>query len=164
MAHQRVLVRSDSRARTPKDLRGKKVCATTGSTALENLKSKLPYVVPDPVPARTDCLVALQQGDVDGILADDSILYGFLEQDPHTTQLLDGNITDEPYGLAIAKSHPEFVRFVNAVLEHMRATDRWSKIWTKWFGSVQIGGRPASQPPTYYKGDQPPAYYKNETG
>ncbi len=166
MAHERVLVRSDSDAKVPEDLRGKKVCATTGSTALENLKSKLPYVVPHPVPARTDCLVALQQGVVDGILTDDSILYGFLAQD-QATKLLDGNITDERYGLAIAKSHPEFVRFVNAVLEQMRATDRWSKIWTKWFGSVQIRGGPAKapvQPPAYYRGDQPPAYYTNETG
>jgi polar amino acid transport system substrate-binding protein len=164
MAHQRVLVRLDSKAKTPGDLRGKKVCATTGSTALENLKNKLPYVVPYPVPARTDCLVALQQGNVEGILTDDSILYGFLAQDPHT-KLLDGNITNEPYGLAIRKDHPEFVRFVNAVLEHMHR--RWTDIWTKWFRSVQIRGGPAKapvQPPAYYRGDQAPAYYKNGTG
>ena len=59
---------------------------------------------------------------VDAILTDDAILYGFLAQDPHT-KLLPGNITDEPYGLAIAKNHPEFVRFVNAVLEQMHS--RW---------------------------------------
>ena len=82
--------------------------------------------VPYLVSARTDCLVALQQGYVDGILTDDAILYGFLAQDPHT-KLLPGNITNEPYGLAISKSRPEFVRFVNAVLKQMHA--RWTKSW-----------------------------------
>ena len=108
-----------------------------------------------PVSARTDCLVALQQADVDGILTDDAILYGFLAQDPHT-KLLPGNITDEPYGLAIAKDHPEFVRFVNAVLEQMHTDGRWTNIWRKWFSNVQIGGSSAKAPV------QPRACYKED--
>ena len=152
MAHQRVLVRSASQAQALSDLRGKKVCATTGSTAIETM---LPGVRPYPVSARTDCLVALQQADVDAILTDDAILYGFLAQDPHT-KLLPGNITDEPYGLAIAKDHPEFVRFVNAVLEHMHTDGRWTNIWRKWFSKVQIGGSSAKAPV------QPRACYKED--
>ena len=54
-----------------------------------------------------------------------------------TRRLLAGDITDEPYGLAIAKDHPDFVRFVNAVLEQMHSDGRWTKIWNRWFGSVQ---------------------------
>jgi polar amino acid transport system substrate-binding protein len=156
MGHERILVRKDSKTdiKSLEDLRGKPVCATSGSTALDNLKKKLPFAVPFVVGARTDCLVALQLGKVDGILTDDAILYGFLAQDPHT-KLLPGNITDEPYGLAIAKDHPEFVQFVNAVLEKMRS-HRWTEIWKDWFGSVQIGGRPAAAPV------QPPACYTDE--
>jgi len=146
MGHERILVRKDSKTdiKSQEDLRGKPVCATSGSTALDNLKKKLPFAIPFVVGARTDCLVALQLGKVDGILTDDAILYGFLAQDPHT-KLLPGNITDEPYGLAIAKDHPEFVQFVNAVLEKMRS-HRWTDIWTRWFGNVQIGGRTAKAP------------------
>ena len=157
MGHERILVRKDSKTdiQSQEDLRGKPVCATRGSTALDNLKKKLPYAIPYIVGARTDCLVALQLGQVDGILTDDAILYGFLAQDPHT-KLLPGNITDEPYGLAISKSHPEFVRFVNAVLEQMRSDGRWTKIWNRWFGSLQIGGRSAKAPV------QPRACYKED--
>ncbi len=143
LAHQRVLVRSDSNAKTPRDLYGKKVCETTSSTAVE---TNLPGVVPYLVSARTDCLVALQQGYVDGILTDDAILYGFLAQDPHT-KLLPGNITNEPYGLAISKKHPEFVRFVNAVLEQMHA--RWTTVWGRWFGSVLPTKAPIQPLPNY---------------
>jgi polar amino acid transport system substrate-binding protein len=154
-AHQRVLVRTDSTAKGLEDLRGKRVCVTSGSTALDNLVKKLPYAIPYIVGARTDCLVALQLGDVEGILTDDAILYGYLAQDPHT-RLLNGNVTNELYGLAIAKSHPEFVQFVNAVLEEMRSDGRWTAIWNYWFRSVQIGGRSAKAPV------QPPACYKDE--
>jgi polar amino acid transport system substrate-binding protein len=143
LAHQRVLVRLDSNAKTPQDLHGKKVCETTGSTAVE---TNLPGVVPYLVSARTDCLVALQQGYVDGILTDDAILYGFLAQDPHT-KLLPGNITNEPYGLAISKKHPEFVRFVNGVLEQMHAG--WTHSWDQWFGSVLPAKAPIQPLPNY---------------
>jgi len=157
MGHQRILVRKDSKAdiKNQEDLRGKPVCVTSGGTALANLKKKLPYAIPDIVGARTDCLVALQLGKVDGILTDDAILYGFLAQDPHT-QLLDGDLSDEPYGLAIAKSHPEFVRFVNAVLEQMHTDGRWTTIWKNWFGNVEIGGSSAKVPV------QPRACYKED--
>ena len=157
MGHQRILVRKDSKADIKKeqDLRGKPVCVTSGGTALSNLKKKLPYAIPDIVGARTDCLVALQLGTVDGILTDDAILYGFLAQDPHT-RLLDGDLSDEPYGLAIAKDHPEFVRFVNAVLEQMHTDGRWTNIWRKWFSNVQIGGSSAKAPV------QPRACYKED--
>jgi polar amino acid transport system substrate-binding protein len=157
MGHQRILVRKDSKADIKKqeDLRGKPVCVTSGGTALSNLKKKLPYAIPYIVGARTDCLVALQLGTVDAILTDDAILYGFLAQDPHT-RLLDGELSDEPYGLAISKDHPDFVRFVNAVLEQMRSDGRWSKIWNRWFGSLQIDGRSAKAPV------QPRACYKED--
>ena len=65
---------------------------------------------------RTDCLVALDEGTVDAITADDTILFGFKAQD-RNTRILDPALTTEPYGMIIAKGHPDFVRFVNAVLE-----------------------------------------------
>ena len=73
------------------------------------------------MPYWTDCLVLLQQGDVAAISTDDSILDGLAAQDPWT-KLIGPPLTDEPYGLAIAKQHPEFVRFVNAVLQQLRTT------------------------------------------
>jgi polar amino acid transport system substrate-binding protein len=157
MSHERILVRKDSKAdiKSQEDLRGKQVCVTSGGTALSNLKKKLPYASPYIVGARTDCLVALQLGAVDGILTDDAILEGFLAQDPHT-RLLGGDLTDEPYGLAIAKAHPEFVRFVNSVLEQMRSNGRWAHIWEHWFGNVQVGG-PSAKAPV-----QPRACYKED--
>ena len=91
------------------------------------------------VPYWTDCLVLLQQGDVAAISTDDSILDGLAAQDPYT-KLIGDQLTDEPYGLAISKQHPEFVRFVNAVLQQYESDGQWKN-------SYQQLARPSARSP-----------------
>ena len=141
-AGQRVLVPSDSAARSLADLRGKRVCATSTSTSIAKLKA-YPGVIPYPVAQRTDCLVALQRGEVDAITSDDAILEGFQAQDPYT-KLIGPAIEAEPYGMAIGRSRPDLVRFVNGVLARMRADGTWARLYRKW-----LPGTPR-QPPVHY--------------
>jgi polar amino acid transport system substrate-binding protein len=142
-AAQRVLVLKDSPAKSLADLRGQRVCATSGSDSLTVIKQA--GAVPVQVPAWTDCLVLLQQDDVAAVSTDDSILAGLAAQDPWT-KLIGPRLTDEPYGLAISKQHPEFVRFVNAVLAQLRSDGQWAASYTHWLGST-----PPAQPPVQYK-------------
>ena len=86
------------------------------------------------MPYWTDCLVLLQQGDVAAISTDDSILDGLAAQDPWT-KIIGPPLTDEPYGLAISKQHPEFVRFVNAVLQQLRTDGQWKASYAHWLGT-----------------------------
>ena len=81
-AGQRILVPSNSRAHRVADLGHRRVCATKGSTSLDTLEHLTPRPVPYTVAQRTDCLVAMQEGLVDAITSDDSILLGFRAQDP----------------------------------------------------------------------------------
>src|SRR5262245_27487431 len=64
LAHQDVLSRDGDRFSTLQDFAGKKVCATTGSTSLEQFKQLVPTAKMRAVAARTDCLVALEDGTV----------------------------------------------------------------------------------------------------
>jgi polar amino acid transport system substrate-binding protein len=147
-AKQKVLVPSNSPARSVRDLGGKPVCAATGTTSLAKLEQLRPRPIPYPVSQRIDCLVALQQGRVDAITSDDSILLGFKAQDPYT-KIVGGPLADEPYGMAIAKAHPEFVRFVNGVLAQLRADGGWRRIFASWFGRLVPTPTP---PPARYAG------------
>jgi polar amino acid transport system substrate-binding protein len=133
-AHQKVLVRSGDPIRSAADLAGRRVCATTGSTSLLTLKRLLPKAIPVQVAARSDCLVRLEEGSVDAITSDDTILLGFEIQDPVNTQLLPDVLEGEPYGLATSKQHPEVGRFVNGVLEQMRADGRLEALYQQYLG------------------------------
>jgi polar amino acid transport system substrate-binding protein len=148
-AGQRIMVPSNSPVRSTRDLAGRKVCATVGSTSIENIRKLAPRAIPYPVPLRTDCLVALQEGKADAISTDDAILYGFQAQDPYT-KIVGPRFTNEPYGMAINKGHPDLVRFVNAVLAQMRGDGTWASIYEKWLGRVTHTPAPAP-PQAHYR-------------
>jgi polar amino acid transport system substrate-binding protein len=147
-AGQRILVPSNSPVRSVRDLAGKRVCATIGSTSIENIARLATTAIPYPVKLRTDCLVALQEGKADAISTDDSILFGFRAQDPYT-KIVGPRLNVEPYGMAIDKAHPEFVRFVNAVLGGERTDGRWASIYERWLGRVTHASAPAPPRPHY---------------
>jgi polar amino acid transport system substrate-binding protein len=142
-AGQRILVPSNSPFTSVTELGGRRVCATVGSTSLQALEAQSPRAIPRQVQQRTDCLVALQQGKVDAVTSDDSILLGFKAQDPNT-KVVGGRFADEPYGMAISKDHPEFVRFANGVLAQMRTDGAWQSIYSRWLGKFA----PTPPPPT----------------
>jgi len=130
-----------------------KVCATTGSTSLATVRAMAANLVgigsarlSVAVPYWTDCLVLLQEGAVAAISTDDSILAGLAAQDPFT-KIVGPSLSGEPYGLAISNQHPDFVRFVNAVLARMRSDGQWAAIYKRWIGS------PVPSPPAaHYQG------------
>ena len=144
-AGQRVLVETNSPARGLSDLGGKRVCATKGSTSIANIGAAPSHPIPVAVPFWTDCLVKLQQGDVAAISTDDSILSGLAAQDPWT-KIVGPRFTSEPYGLAISQQHPDFVRFVNAVLQRLRTGGQWAASYARW-----VGTQVPAPPPARYK-------------
>ena len=131
-AHGRVLIPDNSTATAGlADLGGQKVCATTGSDSVTTIQDYPTHPKVDQVPFWTDCLVLLQQDQVAAISTDDAILYGLQAQDPFT-KVVGPELTDEPYGLAISKQHPDFVRFVNAVLAQEESDGAWEKSYQHW--------------------------------
>ena len=95
-ARQGVLVPRDSRIISLADLSGRIVCATRGSTSIDAIHAKVPDAVLYPVAARSECLVALQEGDVDAITSDDTILASFQAQEKRrTTKILELESTFE---------------------------------------------------------------------
>ncbi|HYB26280.1 MAG TPA: glutamate ABC transporter substrate-binding protein [Solirubrobacteraceae bacterium] len=149
-AQQEVLVPSNSNATGIAAFAHKPVCASAGSTPITVMDS-LPLPDRPRAVGRTqaiDCLVALQEGQIDAISTDSSILLGFKAQDPNT-RIIGTSLAPVPYGMAISKAHPDFVRFVNGVLAELRANGTWRRLYNRWLG--RLAPNPIL-PPAQYDG------------
>ncbi|WTL60231.1 glutamate ABC transporter substrate-binding protein [Nocardia sp. NBC_01499] len=145
-SYQRVLAMKSSGINGIADLAGKRVCIVRGTTSLDHIRQDQPAATILTVPTWADCLVVLQQRQVDAASTDDSILAGLAAQDPYT-QVVGDAISVEPYGIGIPKGDDDLVRFVNGTLERIRNDGTWDRIYRHWL-SV-LGPSPGPPAPNY---------------
>ncbi|MEH6795447.1 MAG: glutamate ABC transporter substrate-binding protein [Rhodococcus sp. (in: high G+C Gram-positive bacteria)] len=142
-AQHRVLVVQGSGIRGVEDLADKRVCAVEGTTSLRRIQRVQPAATVVTVPMWSDCLVVLQQRQVDAVSTDDAILAGLAAQDPYL-QIVGESLSPEPYGVGINKNDEDLVRFVNGTLARIRADGTWNRIYDRWL--TVLG--PSPGPPT----------------
>jgi polar amino acid transport system substrate-binding protein len=145
---QRVLVDKRSSYKSMDDLAGKKVCANSGSTSLTQLNKHPAKPVTVSVVNWSDCLVLLQQGQVEAMSTDEPILAGMAAQDPNV-KIVGAKLTEEPYGIGIPKQNVDMVRYVNAVLDKIRGDGTWQRSYDFWVG--RRTGEPAAPPSPKYR-------------
>ncbi|MGY4646185.1 glutamate ABC transporter substrate-binding protein [Cellulomonas sp. URHB0016] len=148
-AGQKVLVTRDSTATGIEDLGGSKVCAPKGTTTLDRL-AQYPDLTAVAADTHTACLVLFQQGKVDAITGDDTVLAGFVAQDPYAKVVGDA-FSAEPYGIGVPAGNVDMVRFVNAVLDQAKTDGTWTALYDRWLGALG----PAPAPPTSVYGRAP---------
>ncbi len=150
-AAEKLLVPTGSSITGPANLGHSRVCATGGADSLGNLVAVAgaQHIVAWDVNDWADCLVMLQQGQVDAIGTDDAILTGLHAQDPNTV-ILDQSFSPEPYGMAISQKHADFTAFVNGVLAEERVDGTWEALYNADLRSAN-GGQAQSPPAPTYK-------------
>lgn len=146
VANQRLLVPRDSAIRQAGDLSGKRVCVAQGTTSLRRIRQIAPTPIIVSVVNWADCLVALQQRQVDAVSTDDSILAGLMAQDPYL-HIVGPSMDEEPYGIGINRDNTGLVRFVNGTLERIRRDGTWNTLYRKWL--TVLGPAPVPPSPRY---------------
>jgi polar amino acid transport system substrate-binding protein len=146
VANQRILAPRDSPITQATDLSGKRVCAVKGTTSLQRIQEINPSPIVMEVVTWADCLVALQQRQVDAVSTDDSILAGLVAQDPYL-HIVGPSMNEEPYGIGINLQNTGLVRFVNGTLDRIRRDGTWSTLYRKWL--TVLGPPPAPPVPRY---------------
>jgi polar amino acid transport system substrate-binding protein len=144
---QGILVRTDSAIEDRDDLAGRRVCVTRGSSSQDYLADSQPEAQVVPVATRPECLVALQEHDVDAVVLPKSILAGLAAQDP-TLAIRPDRLQDQYYGISIAKNPgkgQDLVRFVNGLLEQWRTDDTLAALQHKWLDPVPATGVPTAR-------------------
>jgi polar amino acid transport system substrate-binding protein len=145
-ANQRILAPRDSSISKVADLSGKRVCVARGTTSLHRIRQIVPPPVIVEVVNWADCLVAMQQREIDAVSTDDSILAGLVEEDPYL-HIVGPNMATQPYGVGIKLDNPGLVRFVNGTLERIRRDGTWNTLYRKWL--TVLGPAPAPPTPRY---------------
>ena len=157
-ATQKVLVRTDDVAAFEKEgvrsLANKRVCAPTGSTSLDHITAIEKTAKPVGAANHTGCLVLFQQGAVDAITGDDTVLAGLAAQDRYAAVPGDQKSLDsfrEPYGVGANKSDVALIRFVNSVLDKRRANGEWQASYDTWL-APDLGAKNPPPAPTKFRG------------
>ncbi|MDN5861701.1 MAG: glutamate ABC transporter substrate-binding protein [Pseudonocardia sp.] len=145
-ATQRLLVPKGSGISRIEDLKGKTVCTSTGSTTVAVLK-ETDGVEVTTLPGIPDCMVEMQSGRVAAVSSDELILAGLAAQDPQT-EVVGGVLDSAVYGVAVPKGAEDMVRFVNGVLEKIRADGTMASSLEKWLGGY-LDPLPQSPTPVY---------------
>ena len=146
LAMQRILAPRESEIAGPSDLSGKRVCVASGTTSLRRVQEIDPPATIVTVVSWADCLVALQQREVDAVSTDDAILAGLVSQDPYL-HIVGPTMAEEPYGIGINLANTGLVRFVNGTLERIRTDGTWDTLYRKWL--TVLGPAPAPPAPRY---------------
>jgi polar amino acid transport system substrate-binding protein len=145
-ASQRILTPRDSPITKAADLSGKRVCVARGTTSLQRIREIAPPPLLVEVVNWADCLVTLQQRQVDAVSTDDSILAGLVSQDPYL-HIVGPNMDTQPYGIGVQLDNTGLVRFVNGTLERIRRDGTWNTLYRKWL--TVLGPAPAPPNPRY---------------
>lgn len=148
----RMLVMESSGLNSIEDLSGRTACALQDSTAVELVRESNPRANIMNTKTWSDCLVMLQQGNVDAIVAHDTILAGMAAQDPYL-RIVSKSLSLENYGVAIATPGTRhdttgLIRQVNATIERIVADGTWWQMYNRWLAVYQFIKGP---PPIIYR-------------
>lgn len=137
LSYQDILVRDGERAvRGVRDLRGRKICAVTGSGAAEavTVERQVPAV---PVTARSyaDCMTMLRDGRIDAITTNDTILAGLKTRQGAGFRLLNARFGERRTGIAIRMGDPDGCEALNRAITRMYQDGTMGKFMAKWFGT-----------------------------
>ncbi|GAA4016810.1 MULTISPECIES: glutamate ABC transporter substrate-binding protein [Streptomyces] len=146
LAHQDLLVKSDSDITEATDLNGNKLCSVTGSTSAQNVKDEIaPKAQLKQYGGYSECIAGLQSGAVDAVTTDDSILAGFAAQEQYKGQfkLAGLKLSNENYGIGVKKGDTATVDKINTALEKMVSDGAWDTAVKENFGPANYKNEPA---------------------
>jgi glutamate transport system substrate-binding protein len=147
VAGQDLLVGADDDSiNGPDDLAGKRVCAATGSTPIQNIRENYPEAEPVEFDTYTECVDQLEAGQIDAVSTDDIILAGYAADPKYEGlfRVVGETFSEEPYGIGLKKGEDEWRDFLNDTLEESYDDGSWQEAFEATLGA---SGVEAPEPP-----------------
>lgn len=120
-----------------KDLDGKTIVTSKGSTSEINTKNALPKALVLGLEDYSQAAHALYLEKVFAITTDESVLVGILSTMKGKTdyEITKFDISSEPYGIGIRKGSDDLLKLINETLLDLENSGKAKDIFNKWFGS-----------------------------
>ncbi|WP_433327082.1 glutamate ABC transporter substrate-binding protein [Spirillospora sp. CA-294931] len=140
VAHQDIMVRrADTRIRTVRDLRGRRMCQAAGSVSTQRVVKGLGVATElVPSPSYSDCFDKLLAGQVDAVSTGDLVLAGFAARGRNAVKIVNAPFTDEPYGVGLRKGDLDGCEGVNKAITRMYQDGTAARLLHKWFGTTGL--------------------------
>jgi glutamate/aspartate transport system substrate-binding protein len=147
VAGTKLLVNRSSNVASLRDLRGKTVVVTAGTTnetAIRALDAKeklgLNIMV---TPDHAQSYARLAAGAADAFATDDVLLYGFIATEPNGSmfKVVGDYLSYEPYGLMYRRDDPAMADIVAGTFRRLADEGEFARLYNHWFQSKLPGGQ-----------------------
>jgi glutamate/aspartate transport system substrate-binding protein len=139
VAGTKLMVPKSSAIQSYRDLAGKTVVVTAGTTneaALRAVseKQKLGVKIVT-APDHAQSLDMLGAGEAEAFATDDVLLYGFIATAPaaRNMKVVGEYLSYDPYGLVYRRDDPDFAAVIDRAFARMAAERRLTELYNKWF-------------------------------
>ena len=135
----RIAVKADSGINSIKDLNGKTVATTTGTTSVQTLRKNERATGVDFKEVmgkdHADSFLLLESGRADAFVMDGAILAGNISKakNPADFKLVGEILSVEPIAIMVRRDDPAFKKAVDDSLIAMMKSGEIAKVWDKWF-------------------------------
>ena len=129
-----VVAKDNNSIKTQKDLTGKKLGVSIGSTGAE-VAHKIKDVQVKEFNSIVDAFMELKNGGVDAVINDKPVNeYYVLTSGKNFAKAVDADFEVEYLGIAVAKKNTALLEQINHGLAAIKANGQYAEIYKKWFG------------------------------
>jgi ABC-type amino acid transport substrate-binding protein len=126
------------------DYAGKTIAVTKGSVYEKIVKERVPTIKVVQIETHAEILQALQTKRIDGVVTDETNLQSMGRHDPNLVVAVPPFEPYSKYGAAMKQGRPEFVKFVNGVIQNLKSSGKWTEIYTRNIGMAAPAPPPAN--------------------
>lgn len=129
-----MVAKDNKTIKAQKDLTGKKIGVSIGSTGAE-VAHKIKDVQVKEFNSIVDAFMELKNGGVEAVINDKPVNeYYVLTSGKDFAQAVDADFEVEYLGIAVAKKNTALLERINRGLAAMKANGQYAEIYKKWFG------------------------------
>jgi beta-glucosidase/6-phospho-beta-glucosidase/beta-galactosidase/ABC-type amino acid transport substrate-binding protein len=136
VAGQRLLTRAEGTATGPQDLANQGVAVLKSSTAEGDVDALVPGARVRVVEGPAAALEALDRGEADALLVDDTILHGLVALRPDRYKLIGEPLSSEPYAAAVGLGSCELLAVIDAVVRDFKESGAWENSYARNLGEL----------------------------